>query len=393
MKNKMGCLLTGVLLGTVCLLHGEVDADVLSQKVQQQATQQLWGVKHVRYMRFFPASNLPPQEPGFWESLFSSPTRQTHIRALAIYLYNMHIVTASLHQSPHVLTLNHLGVLDGLVRGPEIFDTANAVEFYQDNKKEVDTQLTYFLKNSPFQTQKPTQGQVYIWLKMLSRQPRHAKRPVYLFPTENLLQGTLTAWHKTQLQKLLKAGLSHAQKQVVTYDVADVQLEDLDSKIGTHQPRRKRTYRWASEECYYSTYLIARILVDYLLQHKTLWDTRVYTLSAWPKTGAFLTPAQGKRFTLANGKTGLHWRYHTALLVLVPQQGTYVPVVLDTFLGGQNPLTLQEWLAHFERNTTFGAVPFMRDEKVDQSLKVPQRQQGNKVWVDGAAYDPAPVEQ
>ncbi len=385
----LGLGLLGCLLSAPCV-YGEVDADRLLQQTQQAL--QSPGEKRFNYLRFFVASNVLPQKPGFWESLFSSGTEKNHQRALAIYLFNMYVSSQYYQQSPNILTLNYLGVLDAVVRGPDKFDAQHATEFYYKNQAQIDGLLYQFRHKVPRQWTAPTKEQILAWLTLLEKQPRQSGKPVYIYPAQNTLKDSLVPALSAQLEAAATAAQKQAQKQVILYDVADIQLSDYDSKIGNYQTHRKRTYRWVKDECYYSAYAIGRQLITQITKRRLPWDTRLYTLTATAKKGEFLSPAQGTRFQLANGQKGLHWRYHTVLLVIVKQNNSYVPAVLDPFLGGLNPISLEKWISYFSSNTVFSAVPFSRDSDTENALKVPQKIDKNAIWVDGTRYEPAPVE-
>lgn len=384
----LGLVLLSCLLSTPCV-YGEVDADRLLQQTNQAL--QFPGAKRFNYMRFFVVNNTLPQKPGFWENIFSSNAEQNHQRALAIYLFNMYVSTQVYKQSPNILTLNYLGVLDGIVQGPDQFDTRHATEFYQKNQAQIDGLLKQFRQKAPRHWSEPTHKQILAWLTLLEKQPRKSGKPVYVFPTQNALMGSVTPTLNTRLETAANIAQKQAQKQVILYDVADVQLADYDSKIGNHQVRRKRTYRWVKDECYYTAYIIGRQLIAQITKRHLPWDTRLYTLTATAKKGEFLNPAKGERFELANGQKGLHWRYHTALLAVVHQNNSYVPIVLDPFLGGTTPLPLGKWISYFRDNTVFSAVPFSRDSDIENAIKTPQKIEGKALWADGKRYEPASV--
>jgi len=370
--------------------HAKVNASNVARKTEQ-ATAYPAGLKRFSYMRFYPARNTLPQEPGLIESWTSSPEKAAHIRALAIYFLNMQI---SMHfyankTTPSQLTLNYLGVLDGLVGGLKVFDTAQASSFYKKNKEDVDA---YFAKIRGNLWPAPSQAQINAWLKLLEKQPRQAGKSVYLFPQYNLLQMPVPTQEVGEFRTSLNSAIQKGGKQVITYERAQASLEDLDNKFVNHQQHVQRTYRWVKDECYYSTYILGRLLADKIAHKKINGYTRVYVLTALPKTGEFLKPASGARFTLANGSNGLHWRYHTALLVIWPSKNGYVPMVLDNFLGGKEPVSLATWLSHFHANTVFTAVPFLRNEKIEEAIKTPTKVQGGNVWIGRTEYEPAPVE-
>lgn len=200
------------VLSAPCV-YGEVDADRFLQQTQQAL--QSPGVKRFNNMRFFVATNVLPQKPGFWESLFSSDTGKNHQRALAIYLFNMYISTQYYQQSPNVLTLNYLGVLDAVVQGPDNFDTQHATEFYQKNQKQIDGLLRQFRQKVSRKWAAPTQKQILSWLTLLEKQPRKSGKPVYIYPAQNVLKGSLVPALSARLEAAATAAQKQAQKQVI----------------------------------------------------------------------------------------------------------------------------------------------------------------------------------
>ena len=195
-----------------------------------------------------------------------------------------------------------------------------------------------------------------------------------------------------RLTPFLRQTQQKARQYVVIYDEPDLRLEDFDSRIGNHTYRRKRMYRWVSDECHYSSYVTAQALTQAMAADRNaLVFSHLYMLTAYPQNGEFLTPASGPRFKLANGQEGLHWRYHTAVLIILEQNHQYFPVVLDSFLGGLRPLSVSEWQEHFAPDTRFTTTLFQRSKKTENALKIPQRLDGSAVWVDGKKYLPAPV--
>ena len=390
MRNILLSLLLIFSMLYVPCTYAKVNTSSVTRKAQQAQTSPSEGVKRFKFMYFYPVRNTFPEEAG----LFSSPYKAMHIRALAIYFLNMQISTKmyNLSATPSQLTLNFLGVLDGLVGAPEPFNMAKASSFYQENKKEVDAHFAHIREHSlAKQWPAPSQAQLNAWLKLLEKQPRHGQIATYLFPATNYLQTPISSKEVSPFISALTNASTQAAKSVVTYDTPSVSLEDFDSKIAIHRQHMEYTYRWVKDECFYSTYILGRLLAT-KITNKTLHpNTRLYVLSAYPKTGEYLQPANGQRFTLANGTTSLHWRYHTALLVVWPNNGTHTLMVLDSFLGGKEPLSLNQWLDRFHANTVFSAIPFTRNKKVEEHIQTPSKVLGPNVQVNGRTYKPHPV--
>ena len=391
----MSMLKKGVLIFLMCLMVGmafaqSVPERELAQKLQQAATPQS---ARFNYLRFYLPSNTVPEKPGLWDKWFTSKIERQHQRALAFYLFNMYVTTNSYKQPvPLELTLNDIGVLDGFMRCAEPFDFKHASQFYAKNKTKVHAHLKQFFAGRSWPWPQPTGQDYERWAKLLETQPLRRGQAAYVWPEVNLLGGKFSQGVTARLKLVLENAHKEGQQKVVLYEEPAAMLEDFDSHIAPKKVRRKRTYRFVVDECNYMSYLIAKQLAADVIQKSNMWGfTRIYTLAATPAKGEFLIPAQGTRFKLANGQNGLKWRYHTAVLAVVPQNGSYVPVVLDTFLGGMRPLSVGEWLSHFSANTVFTATPFRPATEIENALRVPEKTVGNAVWVDGQKYTPAEV--
>lgn len=378
---KKWVLFAGICFCGGAALGGGLPEQVLAQKIAQ--TPQA-GLKRFAYMRFYVPSNQVRRG--------DSSTEDQHIRALALYLVNMY-ASARLYQTQTpALTLNYLGVLDGFERSDKPFDFSRAAQFYQKHQTQIDALVTQYLQARHYPWAAPSAQEKAHWVALLQTQPRKHQQAVYTFASPFLMDAPVPAPVAARLTPLFKRAQARAHKHVVIYDEPDVRLEDLDAHIGNHPYRRKRTYRWVKDECNYSSYFTAQALTRAITADRGAWGfSHVYMLTVYPQGGEFLTPAQGERFALANGQPGLHWRYHTAVLLIVEQNHQYFPVVLDTFLGGAGPVSLGQWLTHFSAQTAFRAVPFRADETTQRALKIPQRLDGTAVWVDGQKYLPAPV--
>lgn len=362
----------------------------LAQKIQDASSRP---AAHFKYMRYYPPSTRIVEEPGWWERWFSSDSDQQHQRALAIYLFNMFVLSRSYRPAASpTLDLNFLGVLDGFMRCDEPFDFKQANHFYQKNHKEIQALLAQYMRSYKGAGRAPNEQEYNRWVTLLETQPVRAKQAVYTWPTSEHLQVSIPAPVKQKLVPFIRQAGQLGKQHVVVYDQPDLSLDNFDHRIGNNRAYRKRTYRWAGEECYYSSYLTARLLSAAGVATPKEWPgIRVYLLTVVPKNGEFLKSARGERFTLADGQKSLAWRYHTAVLVLVPHGSIYVPVVLDSFLGGKEPVALHQWLGHFKEQPFIKAVPFRRSEITENALKIPQKTEGTTVWVDGTAYQPAPV--
>ncbi len=392
MKKRLLLLLSALAAG-ISGVQATPPQDSLLARTQAAALQaQADGSSRFAWMRFFIPSNHVRQEPGLWNRWFSSTFQQQQQRALAMYLFNMYVSTNVYNQpAPSQLSLHFLGVLDGFEMCQKPFPFTQADAFYKQNKAAIEALFLSYLQARPHPWPQPSQATLLRWVGLLKTLPRRNQQAVYSFPDQNTLTDTLpdtSMWFHFPLQQ---AGRQAAQ-QVILYDEPDVKLEDFDTPIGSHTPKRKRTYRRVQDECYYNSYLTARQLVQEIRANRPDWkSSHVYLLTAYPKQGEFLTPADGRRFTLANGQPGLHWRYHTAVLVIAEQNNHFFPLIVDSFLTGRSPASLATWMRHFHPQTVFRVQPFVRNETVENALVKPDVTDGNTVWVKGNRYDPAPV--
>ncbi|MBP5403661.1 MAG: hypothetical protein J6Y17_01055 [Elusimicrobiaceae bacterium] len=377
------------LLGSV-VSAGTLAEGALAQKIQATSPAYL---NHFRYMRYYLPTQHITEPLGLWERWFSFDSSGEQERALAFYLFNMYAISHSSQQSFSAsLDLNKVGVLDGFMLTREPFDFKNASAFYQRHYPEVQAWLHQFFSGKKFPWPLPTQEDYLRWVSLLETLPQHRKQAVYTWPRPNKLQNSLPEQAARLFAAVVNKAEKNVQKRVVLYDRPDARLEDLDHNIGVHAAHRKRTYRWVKEECYFSSYITAKILTAQVISQPKIWkDTRIYLMTVYSKQGEFLKPANGSRFTLANGKTGAPWRYHTAVFVVLPYRNSYVPVVLDLLLNGNKAVSLEDWLARFDSQVVFQAVPFVREQVTEIALRVPDKITADTVWVDGKSYQPAEV--
>ncbi len=375
---------------SISVLGGAIYAAPVPNAALQRRTQQALAHAPNLFLTRFPYLHYYIPKDTFAPS--DTDVDVQHEYALALYLVNMYATVNVYRETPSTFTLKYLGVFDGFEKSRKPFDFAQAQRFYKKHQKAVHAQLEKYLQAPIYTWAKPTQAQLTQWVALLENLPRKEGQAVFDFPATS--QGPLALSQETHVR--FAPYLSQTQPilntTAVLFDEPDIRLEDFDSHIGNHTYRRKRTYRWVKEECFYNSYLLAKQLSHAMATTPRTWEhSRLYLVTAYPKQGEFLHPAQTERFQLANGTTGLHWRYHTAVLVILEQNNQYVPVVLDSFLGGQNPLTLAQWLAYFHPQTQFRAAPFTRSNTVENALKKPTRREGNAIWVDSHKYEPAPV--
>jgi len=328
--------------------------------------------------------------------------KQDNISAYATYLHNMYIWHEIYeNQDEKTLSLNYLGVAESISHRPDL-RTKNALEFYRKNQAKIQEQIAaLFLtdrKNYPKNT-----AQEEKWITLLQAQDFHSTRYKLLYTYPEVLffpQKYAQADVSFLIPAIRTAGAMAVQK-VILFERTQATLEDLDSRLASGGGRNKPeyTYRWVKDECEYSSYLLGAQLLQTAQNHPQQWNqTRVYKITARPAQGEFyLRPAQGERFTLADGTPAAKWQYHTAILVMLnTQQGEFIPIVLDNFLGSaQEPVALAQWVTFFDKTTQFEVVPFARNEKVEQAIQTPDEvtQNGQLVRVNKHTYKPAPIEE
>lgn len=384
----MGYMLAGGLF-----VQAAPPQDVLRTHVQTALVQtQTAGTQRFRWMRFFVPTNTFRPNISLWDRWFSSTIKQQHERAFALYLFNMYVSTNLYKQpAPKYLTLNFLGVLDGFEICQQPFDFSEAADFYQNHKVAILTQFNIYLHAYQYPWKAPTEQDFVRWVNLLQTVPRHRQQVAYTFPASNLLDNPLPN-ASSLLHFPLQAAHAQAAKRVIIFDQPHVNLEDFDNPFRASRSRNEGTYRWVKDECYYSSYLIARNLVQEILKDRASWkSSHVYLLTALPQKTEFLVPASGERFVLANASNGLHWRYHTVVLLLLEHNRNFYPLIIDPFLTGDSPVNLGQWLAHFSTQTVFKAQPFRRREEVEKAILTPDVTDGTVVWIKGKKYDPAPV--
>ena len=303
-----------ILIGVIVFGGGTVQAVPWEPLLERQAQQAVSsrptvGQRRFSYLRFYVTSAQLRAQPSWWERFFSSADTQAHQYALAVYLFNMFVSTRIYNQpAPRTLTLDYVGVLDGFEMCQDPFDFRHAVFFYHKYQQEVQKTLNQFLQTRKLPWEAPSQAELEQWVQLLQAVPGHQQKAVYLLAGTSALSVSLPEETVlTPLRALFSQARNQAARVAVLYDEPDVQLEDLDNHIRSHPIRRKRTYRWAKDECNYSSYLTAKKLVQNIVKDKTYWETtRVYLIHAYPNQGTFLMPRVGARFVLADGRQGLH---------------------------------------------------------------------------------------
>lgn len=365
-----------------------ITEQTLARKVQAVVAP----MSHFKHMRFYPPVDRVYQTPGLWERWVETDTAREHERALAFYLFNMYVISRTYHRAVTQISLNELGVLDAFALCHRPFDFKNATSFLEKHQAQVDQWMTQFIKERKLSGSVPTKQEYQAWARLLETMSVQQAQGAYAFAQRLELQAPLPKALALYLGTFLQQALVEGKTKAVLYDKPDLKLEDLDRKVGNTQLRRKRTYRWAWQECSAYSYLIGKFLSQDLTQQQaSRKNWRIYTLTAWPKRGEFLKPAVGASFKMASGEDGSYWHYHTAVLVVASYENTYVPVILDGLLGGTQAMTLKQWTLQFSPNTVFTAVPFRQDETTEQAFKSPDAITGQHIWVKGKEYLSAPI--
>lgn len=378
-------------------LFAQADVENTLQSITQQTLQrQATRMSRFGMMRYFPPSDTVQTAPSWWDNLWTSYT-SSHEKALAFYLFNMYASTRA-YQSKSVsqLTLNFLGALDAFYMQDNPFPLDEAETFYKNHQQEVQTLLADYFKQSKRGVYRPNERLELSFVRALQKAPRYAKKPAYAKAALNLVTGAIAQKEEDKLERIWRRAKTDMALKVITFEQNVPMPDAYDTKLARPTTQKAYFYRWVQDECNYSSYLTGKAITNAYLQEKQSWGhLRLYMLTARPKSGVYLTPsAGGERFTLANGKQALKWQYHTALLAVVnPAPGHYAPVVLDSFLGGNNLMTLDAWLSKFSAQTVFLAEPFFLDGAVENALKEATRIDNHeRVYIEGKFYAAAPVE-
>ena len=329
-------------------------------------------------------------------------TKPNNVAAYATYLHNMYI-WHEIYGNPDekTLSLNYLGVAESISHWSDL-RTKNALEFYRKHQADIQTRIgALFLmehKNYPKNTALEEK-----WITLLQGQDFHSNRYklLYTYPEVSLLPQTYAQADVAFLIPAIRTADTIAQQKVILFERTQATLESLDTRLASGGGRNKPeyTYRWVKDECEYSSYLLGVQLLQTAQNNPQKWNqTRVYKITARPaKNEFYLRPAQGERFTLSGGSPAAKWQYHTAILVVLnTQEGAFVPVVLDNFLGSaEDPIALAQWVSAFDKTTQFEVVPFARNEKVEEAIQTPDEiiPSGQLVRANKHTYKPAPIEE
>ena len=353
----------------------------LSTQAQQQTSNQRF-----RLLRYYPVSLTPVTD--------TKDSQQKQIYAVAVYLYNMRRSLEVYQQkTPADLTLNFLGALDGFFRFDTPFSFAKGISFYQKHQQEIQQQVQRFFQEShtPYV---PNAKLDISLMQVLRSAPVFNKKPGYYNPQYNKIMGTLSSQDEARITPLWQAAKREAAEKVVLFKQDTIPLQALDSPLLHSGSYVQYTYRWAKDECNYSSYILGKTLATHIKNHPDQWtNARIYLLTARPKEGRTLLPPKGGRFTLANGERALNWQYHTVILLIFQSApGVFTPVIMDPFLGGNRYLTLREWLDKFKAGTVFFAEPFQVKETLEKNVVIPSKVQGRDIFYNSHRYSPAPIE-
>lgn len=396
MRRLLGVMF--ILLGLILPSYAEEDFRAQLQENLEKLTASPQTALSLRFarMRFYPPRNTVYEDPSFWGNLFTSHTHAKEY-SLAIYLFNMYVSTKIYNvKIPTQLTLNFLGVLDGISFRNIPFEAEDVLSFYQDHKQNIQRQIASFFAQSNIGKYPRSQSFEETCLRTLQKAPLYQKKPGYLKPAQSRLKAPILQNDKELLSAAWTLAKQNMAQKAVLFNVREAIPDNFDTKLANNTASYQHLYRWVQDECNYSSYWLGKYLTQISQNHKKDWgNLRIYMLTARPKTGTYLKPAQGNRFKLANGKQASKWQYHTVILAVSnATPHTYTPIVMDSFLGGDKLLTLDEWLAFFSANTVFFAQPFTRSKTVEKAIQEPQnRDSKGNIWVDGEKYTPAPIEQ
>lgn len=357
------------------------------------------GLNRLRAMRFYRSDDQVQPTPRFWQVLFDGKeTMQQQEYAMAFFLFNMYISTAAYREDmPSRLTLDYLGVLDGFSKCREMFALNQADNFYTKHRTAIKSQLAEFFRQAhlpEYSVSDPKNDRRELaFVRLLSTAPVRDHRPGYTWEGSTRLTLQSPMEEKALVTRMIRASLAEGENKVITFKVPRMQMENLDNPLATPKHSVDRLYRCVNDECAYCSYLLGKRFCQKIgasyLGRETI---RLYKITAYPTAGEFLTPTQGESFVLANGGEASAWYYHTALLVIMDVNGHYTPFVADSFLAGDEPVLLEDWVKHFATQKTFFQVDvFERNQAVENAIVEPSSRQGDNIMIDGALYRPYDV--
>ena len=356
-------------------------------------------MNRLRWMRFYLPTVKIAEREGFWERLFHSFSEADKQRAVASYLYQMYISSAVYGgEIPPRLTVNYLGVLNGLERLEANFDAREALAYYQKNKAEIKKWLVQFFKEAALPVYQPENVRNDItekaFLKTLARSTLEHGRAGYVLAAPRWNEPLPQADQKW-LQEVQRLAAADIRQKVVLYEENAASLSSLDKLSGQYTDGGKvYLFRPAGKECAACSYLTcSRVCRQVQAQPSRNWGLmQVYQLQLRPLKASQLRPASGTKFFSPQGKAYPDWFYHEAVLVILNHGKRHIPVVLDPFLA-EGPMAFSQWLAHFSpQHTVLYAYPFQRWSDTEERLVRPDKVKGNKIWKDGRSYKPYPVE-
>lgn len=359
------------------------------------------GMGRLWLMRFYFPKNEVQEEEGSWAKIFRSGDADEQAYATAFYLFNMYVSTATYADDmPARITTNYLGVLDAFYTSRRMFELQDAENFYKKHKNQIKNRLEeFFVKTKNIhivydKTDPANDRRELAFMRLLSQAPSYRGRPSYYMDAANKLEGNVSARDVRFITEQLRYSLAQDKDKVVTFEQAFVRGEDLDRKIGIKSSNVLRTYRKVNDECEYCSYEFCKQVCQRVAASNENWGLlRLYKITAAPVAGGSLVPASGARFKLAGGSDAPNWNYHTATLLIMHRGGHFAPVVADKFLAGDAPMPLGKWLALFSSSKTlFHVAPFIRTQKMEGAVKMPQAVKGDNVVVNGLTYSPAPIE-
>lgn len=357
------------------------------------------GMDRLRVMSFYYPDNSVRKIPGFWQTLFSGKKiTQQQEEALAFYLFNMYISTAAYREDvPARLTLDYLGVLDGFSKCQEMLPLSQWTAFYEGHRAAIKERISSYFKQANQANYEVSSlfndKRERAFLRLLSSAPARGRYPGYVWTGDTRLAAQARPEDTARIAGLIRQSLTAGENKVITFSKPSMQWENLDNPLSIAKHSVTRLYRCVNDECAYCSYLLGKEFCEGINTAYANWGiSRLYKITAYPATEEFLTPARGKRFILADGGQASPWYYHTAVLVILQANGHFTPLVADTFLAGEEPVLLEDWLKHFKPKETYFQVDvFERKQAIENAIVEPALRQGERIMVDGKTYVPYDV--
>lgn len=301
-----------------------------------------------------------------WQKLvdtLSGSNKTNKIEAVAGYLYNMRVVTASRTLTPKggTLDLNYLGAFDPFV--DVTFGPDSLKDFYIKNKKEVNEVLTKFISEVYNKKTYPDEKINLLFLGSADNSRRRNGEFIYK-PIKSVALSK--KFDNKELMSLIQKTDTQNKELKYPMEVFVNDFSFLDSSVGkSTRSTTKTEYRSLSDECTLCSYNLCKNICTNV--GKTFKVINLYRIYGYPTSGG-LKSANGDDFVSPEGKKYPSWDFHVASLMVI-QEGEQVYFVVYDPLLSRETISLYEWTALFDQSkTVFSVWPFKRSAEIEKKI-------------------------